>query len=249
MQKHSRRVVRSQKTRHGCFFSGVFMKERYFSSFEISLFTASCLLIIVSFLAFDRGNYLAFIASLIGVTSLIFNSKGNPVGQALMIVFSILYGIISFSFSYYGEMITYLGMTMPMAVIALVSWLKNPHQKGKSEVAVNTLTKKETAFAFILTALVTLIFYFILSAFHTANIIPSTVSVATSFIAAYLTFRRSCFFALAYAANDIILILLWTLAAKEDISYLSVIICFVVFLVNDLYCFVNWLKMKKRQAQ
>ena len=27
-----------------------------------------------------------------------------------------MYGIISYAFAYYGEMITYLGMTMPMAV-------------------------------------------------------------------------------------------------------------------------------------
>ena len=38
-----------------------------------------------------------------------------------------------------------------------------------------------------------------------------------------------------------------TLAAKEDISYLSVIICFVMFLVNDLYGFVSWKRMEKRQ--
>lgn len=33
-----------------------------------------------------------------------------------MVLFSLLYGIISYAFAYYGEMITYLGMTMPMAV-------------------------------------------------------------------------------------------------------------------------------------
>ena len=38
-----------------------------------------------------------------------------------------------------------------------------------------------------------------------------------------------------------------TLVAVKDISYLSVIICFVMFLVNDLYGFVNWKRMEKRQ--
>ena len=38
-----------------------------------------------------------------------------------------------------------------------------------------------------------------------------------------------------------------TLAAVENISYLSVIICFVMFLVNDLYGFVSWKRMEKRQ--
>ena len=171
-------------------------------------------------------------ASLIGVTSLIFNAKGNPFGQFLMVIFSILYGIISFTSAYYGEMITYLGMTAPMAVFALITWLKNPYNGNKSEVKVNRLEFKEIIFMMLLTAVITIIFYYILAAFHTANLIPSTISVTTSFLAVYLTFRRSAFFAVGYAANDIVLIILWILAAIADISYLSVAICFVMFLIN-----------------
>jgi nicotinamide mononucleotide transporter PnuC len=196
---------------------------------------------------FDRVNFMTLAASLIGTTSLIFNAKGNPIGQALMIVFSLLYGVISYTFSYFGEMITYLGMTGPMALFALISWLRNPYNGNHAEVAVNRLGKKELVIMYVLTTLVTFGFYFILEHFDTANMIPSTLSVTTSFIAVYLTFRRSPYFALAYAANDAVLIVLWTLAAVEDISYLSVIICFVMFLVNDLYGFVSWKRMEKRQ--
>lgn len=207
----------------------------------------SVLLICVSFAIFDKENYLTLVASLIGVTSLIFNAKGNPFGQVLMVIFSVLYGIISYSFAYYGEMTTYLGMTAPMAVFALVSWLKNPYKGNKSEVEVNHIGKKEVAFMLILTAAVTAVFYFILAFFNTANLLFSTLSVTTSFIAVYLTFRRSAYFAVAYAANDIVLIILWSLAAKTDVSYLSVIICFAMFLINDLYGFISWKRMAKRQ--
>jgi nicotinamide mononucleotide transporter PnuC len=198
-------------------------------------------------MVFDRSNYLTLCASLIGVTSLIFCAKGNPVGQVLMIIFSIIYGIISYSFSYYGEMITYLGMTLPMCVFALVSWIKNPYKDNKSEVAVAKLKKKDIPLIIISALAVSIAFYFILKNFNTANLLPSTFSVTTSFIAAFLTYKRSPFFALAYATNDIVLIVLWVLATKEDISYISVIICFVVFLFNDLYGFFNWLRMQKRQ--
>ncbi len=219
----------------------------YFTKGEISLWCISMTLIVVSFVLFDRENYLTLIASFIGVTSLIFNAKGNPFGQFLMVIFSILYGVISFAFAYYGEMITYLGMTAPMAVFALVSWLRNPYNGNKAEVKVNRLELKEIIFMMILTAVITLIFYHILAAFHTANLIPSTISVTTSFLAVYLTFRRSAFYAIGYAANDIVLIILWALATISDISYLSVAICFVVFLVNDIYGFINWSRMQKRQ--
>ena len=145
-------------------------------------------------------------------------------------------------------MVTYLGMTMPMAVVALVAWLKNPYKGNKAEVAVNRISGKETAFMFVLTAVVTVAFYFILRAFNTANLLPSTLSVTTSFAAVYLTFRRDPFYALAYALNDIVLIVLWSLASLHDKSYISVTVCFIAFLANDIYGFINWRRMEKRQA-
>lgn len=219
----------------------------YFSKTEIALWTSSVALIIISFLVFDRENYLTLIASLVGVTSLIFNAKGNPIGQLLMIIFSLLYGIISFSFAYYGEMITYLGMTMPMAVVALISWLRNPYKGNRAEVKVGSIGRTEQIVMWITAIVVTVLFYFILAYFDTANLLPSTLSVTTSFVAAYLTFRRSPYFALAYAANDVVLIVLWILASLTDVRYISVVVCFVAFLFNDLYGFISWRNMKKRQ--
>lgn len=223
--------------------------KKYFSKTEIILWCSSVVLVVASFCAFDRENYITLAASLIGVTSLIFNAKGNPFGQLLMVIFSLLYGIISYRFSYYGEMVTYLGMTMPMAVLALISWLKNPYKGNKSEVKVNSISKKETLFMWIITLFVTVMFYFILKHFNTANILPSTISVTTSFIAVYLTFRRSPYFALAYAANDVVLIVLWILASISDISYISVVVCFVAFLANDIYGYISWRRMKQRQKE
>ena len=221
----------------------------YFTKGEKILWGSSVLLIIVSFFLFDRTNYMTLCASLIGVTSLIFNAKGNPLGQFLMVIFSWLYGIISYTFAYYGEMITYLGMTMPMAIFALISWLKNPYNGNKAEVKVNDISKCENTWMWIGTLVITFIFYFVLEYFNTANIIPSTISVTTSFLAVYLTFRRSPYFALAYAANDVVLIVLWILASISDIRYISVVVCFSSFLANDIYGFINWRKMKIRQLK
>ena len=223
------------------------LSKSYFSKVDIGLWLSSVLVIVVSFSIFDKENYLTLCASLIGVTSLIFNAKGNPFGQLLMIVFSLLYGIISYTFRYFGEMITYLGMTMPMALFALVSWLRNPYNGNKAEVKVNTLSVNENIFMWFVTAIVTVIFYFILDYFHTSNLMLSTISVTTSFAAVYLTFRRSPYFALAYGANDVVLIGLWIIASFYDVRYVSVVVCFVAFLFNDIYGFISWQKMKKRQ--
>ncbi|MCR4692369.1 MAG: nicotinamide mononucleotide transporter family protein [Firmicutes bacterium] len=87
----------------------------------------------------------------------------------------------------------------------------------------------------------------ILVKFHTSNIYPSTLSITTSFIAVYLTFRRNPYFSIAYAANDVVLIILWTLASTENIKYISVVICFTAFLFNDIYGFISWIRLEKMQ--
>ena len=221
----------------------------YFTRSEKLLWALSVSFILVSFCIFDRESYMTLCASLIGVTSLIFNAKGNPFGQLLAVVFSLLYGGISYTFAYYGEMITYLGMTMPMAVFALIAWLRNPYNGNRAEVRVNAISRREAGWMSLGAAAVTAVFYFVLAYFHTANLLPSTVSVTTSFLAVYLTFRRSPYFALAYAANDLVLIVLWTLASAEDIRYISVVVCFAAFFANDIYGYISWQRMKLRQAR
>lgn len=221
----------------------------YFTKFEILLWCFSVAALLLTYIFINTSNLLTLIASFIGVTSLIFNAKGNLIGQALMIIFSVFYGIISFNTAYYGEMITYLGMTAPMAIIALISWFNNPYKGRVSEVKVSNITLKEVVFMLIISVGVTILFTFVLKYFNTANLFFSTLSVTTSFIAAYLTFKRSPYFALAYALNDIVLIILWVLAAIKNITYISVIACFAVFLINDLYCFFSWIKMQRRQRK
>lgn len=201
---------------------------------------------VLSYLFSGGGDLLNLIASLIGVTALIFVAKGLVLGQLLTVVFSVFYGIISVLFAYYGEMITYLFMTTPMAIVAAVEWIKNPY-KDTLEVKVHKVTKKQLVVMWLLALLVTVLFYFILKALNTANLFFSTFSITTSFIASYLTFLRSPYYAIGYSANDVVLIILWILASVEDISYLPMVACFIMFLFNDVYGFYNWRRMQKRQ--
>ena len=218
------------------------------TKFEWGLWLFSLLAVSLSYFLADGGSILNTIASLIGVTALIFLAKGAWQGQVLVIVFATFYGIISFYFRYYGEMITYLGMTLPLAVISLISWIRHPY-KDSGEVATGRLTRKQLILMSLLTVAVTAAFYFILRALHTANLAVSTLSIATSFAAAFLTVCRSPYYALGYAVNDLVLIALWLLAAVEDISYLPMVVCFVMFLFNDTYGFINWRRMQRRQER
>ena len=214
---------------------------------EFAIWFLSVITIAVSFLLVNEKDYLTLTASLIGATALIFVVKGEVLGQILTVVFSIFYGVISFKFRYFGELITYVGMTAPIALMSAVTWLKNPYKKGESEVKIAKLTKGKIILMIVLTAVTTFVFYFILRCFNTANLFFSTVSVATSFSASYLMLFRSPYYAVAYSANDVVLIILWVLASVTNIQYVPMVICFVIFLVNDLFGFISWQKRKKQQ--
>lgn len=215
--------------------------------FEWGLWGVSVAAVVASFLVFSN-DYLTLAASVTGVTSLIYAAKGNVLGPALMIVFSVLYGVISCLFGYYGEMMTYVGMTLPMSVVSLISWVRHPF-RDSAQVTVAKVSKKAASVMIVLSVLVTVGFYFVLRALGNANLLFSTFSVTTSFAAAFLTFLRSPYFALAYALNDAVLIVLWSLASVSDLSYIPMIVCFGVFLINDTYGFLSWRKMAKMQSQ
>lgn len=214
---------------------------------ERLIWIVSLAVVFISNILSGNSDKLILLAAMIGVTSLIFAAKGNVWAQILMIVFSILYGIISFRFRYWGEMITYLGMTFPMAVWSAITWIKNPSKENGSEVAIQKLHLKHWILLIFFGTVVTIGSYYILQILNTPNIFFSTISITTSFFAASLTMLRSSYYALGYALNDIILIVLWILASIKDSVYIPVVINFIIFFFNDMYGFICWRKRELKQ--
>lgn len=215
------------------------------NKYELILWLSSIFVLTVTFIVNPNKDVLNYIATLIGVTSLILNAKGDALGQVLMVVFSILYGIIAFRFRYYGEMITYVGMTAPIAGMSVITWLKNPY--SEREVRISHMNLSKWVVLTVCTIVVTWIFYYILKYFDTPNLLFSTISISTSFVAASLTMLRSPYYAIFYSLNDVVLIILWVLATFENPSYYTMILCFFIFLINDIYGFYSWRKMRTRQ--
>lgn len=215
--------------------------------YEKLLWILSVIGIALCFFIFGNTDYLTLAASLVGVSGLIFVAKGNVIGQVMTVIFGLLYAVISIQYRYWSEVITYLGMTAPIALAAVVSWIRHPYTKG--EVRVRAMKRRDWVILTILAAAVTGGFYFILRALGTPNLVFSTVSIATSFLAASLVLLRSEYYGSFYALNDVVLIVLWVLAAMENRNYLPMVLCFIIFLVNDLYGFYNWQRLKGRQKE
>lgn len=214
---------------------------------EWCLWIISLIVVAVSNVLAGKTDPVTISATLIGVTALIFVARGDVWGQILTIVFSILYAITSYSFRYYGEMITYVGMTAPIALFSIITWLKNPSAEEKNTVQISKLNRKTTLIMILSCIAVTAFFGYILKILDTPNLAVSILSIVTSYLASYLMMCRNSYYALAYAANDVVLIILWVLASMDNISYLPMIACFLMFLANDIYGFLSWKKREKKQ--
>lgn len=210
---------------------------------ELLLWVSSISIIVASNLVIADTDIILTFTSCIGVSALIWIAKRNLIGQVLQLLFCILYGIISLRNMYYGEFITYVFMTGPSALITLIIWSLNNAEDGV-DVKVTSLN---TVVSIGIIALIgTYIMHYILVYFNTASIILSTISITTSIFAALLMMYRSKFYAIAYAANDIVLICIWGLLAIEDIQYISMVFCFIIFLINDIYGYMNWQLAEKQ---
>ena len=116
---------------------------RSFTGFEWALWIGSVAVTVAAFLLTGNTQYYYLFGSVLGATALILVSKGNVAGQILVVFFSIFYAAVSYRLRYFGEMITYLGMSLPIAVVAVVTWLKNPFRGNKTEVTVNHISALE----------------------------------------------------------------------------------------------------------
>lgn len=226
-------------------FSKLYQK---FNRFELLLWFFSITIVTLSFVI-SQSSWPNLIAALTGASALMFLSKGHPIGQVLTLIFSLLYAFISYTFDYYGEMITYMGMTFPSALLALITWIRNPQVKGQLTVRVENLSKHVLLIVTGLSVLLTIVFYFILALFETPNLLLSTLSIFTSAMASLFMIYRMSSYAIAYALNDIVLIALWILATIEDITYLPMVICFFIFLINDSYGYYSWNKRYQSQEK
>lgn len=222
----------------------------YFTKTEWALWLCGVAAVTAGFAFGQERSILSYLSSLAGITCIIINAKGNVIGQAVSIVFAVLYAAYAYTQRYYGEMLIYLLLMLPIHIISIVTWLKNKYKGRAHEVRINTIRPAEYALTFIGAACVTVVFYFILRALGTDNLIISTISLTTSVTAAYLMLRRCEYFSVCFVFNDVVLITLWSLKlTTTGISVLPSVIAFVMFLLNDAYCFISWHRIRRRQRE
>ena len=205
-------------------------------------------IIIVSFIGIIyKSDLLTISCSIVGIITALLLVKGKNLGQIFGVLITILYSIVSFKNKFYGEVIIYIGLMLPMYIAGIVSWMRHQN-KFTNSVEINKISNKEWTIILIVTIIIFIAVYFLLKVFNTKELLVSTFSVIASIFAIYLQTRRSRFSFYFYVINDLILIILWGIPVISG-NFLLIPMVFnpIINLINDSYGIINWKKIEKVQ--
>ena len=246
------------------FLDGIKTCFKSLSKFELVLWIGSLFCTLASFilgiLLSGQVNIASFIASIFGITAIIFNCKANVLGQYLMIVYTVISAIVALVTYNYGVAFSFLLLSLPCIIISCVNWTKKSHIEGedKPKVAkIAPLTPVKVILLALATGAIVVGFYFFLQylpqifvgASETSYLLLNALATGSCFAASVLMTMRSPYYALCFCANDILLIVIWGLTCASDIGVLPNLICAANFLINDIYGFFNWKRIEKTQKQ
>ncbi len=194
-----------------------------------------------------KSDLLTPIASIIGIITALLLAKGKVIGQFFGLAVVVLYSIVSFKQAYYGEVIIYVAIMLPLYIFGIISWLKNRNHE-KKVIIVNEIKWKEWLILSLVTISLFIGFHFMLKTLNTANLFVSTLSVIDNCFAVYLVARRSKYGFMFYIINDIILIALWGIPVIQgSLLLLPMLMNPIINLINDTYGIINFSKLKKQQ--
>lgn len=220
--------------------------KNYFTSwniFEKIIFIASIVFILgLGFIL--KCDWLTTIVAFLGLFSALNQAKGNVLGQFIGVLLAILYSIISYRNRYFGEVIVYLVVILPLYIWGIFSWLKNRDKKTE-KVKQNVISIKEWIMLLIGCIILFVGLYQLLKYFDTSQLFISTLSMIINISATYLLVRRSRYSFIFYIFNAIILLILWGIPVING-DYLLIPMVFdgILLLINDIYGFKSWAKSK-----
>ncbi len=216
------------------------------TNFEKILLFGSIVIVSIVGIAF-KSDVLTVSCSIVGIITVLLLAKGKNLGQVFGLLITILYSIVSYKNKYYGEVLIYALLMLPMYVIGIISWISHKNEKTNS-VEINSIKRKEWVIVSFIFVGVFVGIYYLLKVFNTNELIVSTISVLASLFAVYLQIRRSKYSFGFYLINDIILMFLWGIPVLHG-NYILVPMLLnpTINFINDAYGFYNWKMTEKIQ--
>lgn len=186
-----------------------------------------------------KDSSAGIIAAISGVIYVILTGKGKPSGYIFGVVNVLLYAYVSLGAKYYGEVMLNILYYLPMNFVGWFVWKRNM-DSSTGEVKKKRLSKKSAGLIFGLTFAAVLLYGEVLRRLGGNMVYMDSMSTVISVVAQILCVKRYIEQWILWIVVDIVTIVMWIFAFFNGGESVSVLIMWILFLINGFIIYFKW---------
>lgn len=199
---------------------------------------------IVSLSLYWKDTATGILAALTGIWCVILTGKGKLSSFWFGTINTVLYAIVAWKARYWGEVMLNLLYYLPTNFIGLYLWSKNIN-KETEEVVKQRLNVKNSIILYILLAITTVGYGFLLKVMNGTLPFIDAMSTIFSVFAQILCIKRYMEQWILWIIVDVVTVIMWVYAFINGTGDLATILMWSVYLINAIIMFVKWNKDSK----
>lgn len=196
-------------------------------------------IIVISFILKD--SKIALISAICGISYTILAGKGKISCYAFGLTGTMCYAYISWQNQLYGNLLLYMLYYFPMQIFGVFKW-KQHLNKNTGTVYKTKLSYKERVLYFIISALLTVAFAYILYLLKDANPIIDAITTIFSITGLILTIKRAIEQWYLWAVVNTLSVTMWVEAYINGSNCFATILMWSVYTVLAVYFLHTWKK-------
>lgn len=217
---------------------------RGWTAWEIA-WIAVAVAVIVGLSIYWQDTLMGIISSTTGVICVICTGKGKLSAYIFGLVNSVLYAIISFQATYYGETMLNALYYVPMQFVGFYVWAKHMDPETH-EVEKRHMKNGHRALMVLVIAAATVGYGYLLKALGDAMPFVDSFTTVSSVVAMIISVRMFAEQWWIWVAVNVFSIYLWWMDFSTGNDNIATLLMWVVYLMNSVIMLIRWEKEARR---
>ncbi len=196
---------------------------------------------------YQGESLIGLLAAVSGVICVILCGMGRLSSYIFGTVNTLLYAYIAYKARYYGDVMLNLLYYFPTNLLGWFLWSRNLND-ATNAVIMKRMTLKQVCWLFLFCVASVTAYGFFLQLIGGNLPFADSMTTVLSVIAQILMIKRFAEQWLIWIAVDIVSVIMWVIALNGEGASIAVLLMWIVFLVNAVIMFVNWLKHSSREG-
>ena len=194
-----------------------------------------------------HDSWIGLTASLTGMLCVVLTAKARISSFYFGLVNILTYSYVAYKSAYYGDVMLNMLYFLPMTFVGIYFWKKNVKKDKKSKtVVVKSLSWKNKAYWLVLSLIVVFVYGMFLRWLNGTLPFVDSVTTIFSIVATIMLTKRLTDQWFYWILVDVWSVFMWVFIFLRDGNEISMLVMWSAFLVNAVYGYYNWRKMKKK---